>query len=274
MKTPQGIIGEQRMIRVDKKVLEAILSAFDSEDVLLLPEDVELDELQEQFIRGYLCAQKEESGEFGTDEERIRQQILQVRSKYCEPLLEFLFQEGELYHGDLAEKLELSPSGLNAIIKKMMESDPPIIAMMQIGKYKIYSLPEAVKRYMENRSRSKVHEEEKTRTYQGNILLTLQHFVEAAGESWKDVLNLMLQGEEPETDKRVIQSFRELTEQARQAQENDSDSYEVLKRAVRNDILLFLLDEYVEEMKECELIMEEIRQRKNGKRLIRHFKMR
>ena len=75
----------------------------------------------------------------------IQQQIIQSRTKYCEPILKLLFQEGELYHGDLADKLKVSPSGLNNVIKKIMETNPPLIIVNQIGKYKIYTLPDYVK---------------------------------------------------------------------------------------------------------------------------------
>ena len=84
-------------------------------------------------------------------EDPIKRQIIGIRSKYSERILELLAQEGELYHGDLSEKLNMSPSGLNAIIRKMQECDPPIIEIMQIGKYKIYTLPAAVKEYIENK---------------------------------------------------------------------------------------------------------------------------
>lgn len=260
------------MKKVDEKTIEAILNEYQSGEELFLPEEIELDERQEQFIKGYLRAQQREKRTFET-EEAIRQQILQVRSKYCEPILELLFQEGELYHGDLADKLELSPSGLNAIIKKMVESTPPIIEMMQIGKYKIYSLPDAVRRYMDNRNQPRESPKADHRMSGGNLLLSLQHFIEIVNGNWKDELNLLLQGENAEVEDNVRKSFQELMELVRQAEKYDRTGYEQLKKVMGNDVLSFLLDEYMEEIRECNMIMEEIRQRENGEKLIRHFKM-
>ncbi len=261
------------MKKVDTKTLESVLNAYEDSEGVIYPDEITLDDLQEQFVRGFLYAQQREAESFEMEDEEIRQQILQVRSKYSEPILELLFREGELYHGDLAEKLELSPSGLNAIIKKMMEGTKPIIDMMQIGKYKIYTLPDAVKRYMERKTQPEEAQRTAGKVYEGNAVLILQHFVEKTGKNWKDVLSLLLQGKYDEGDEEVKKFFRELIKQARREQEYDADSYEMLKNMLRNDILEQSLEEYIEEMKECDCIMEEIRQRKNGKRLIRHFKM-
>ncbi|MEZ3506547.1 MAG: winged helix-turn-helix domain-containing protein [Lachnospiraceae bacterium] len=260
------------MKRVDEKTIEGILKEYQSEEELFFPEETELDERQEQFIKGYLRAQQKNKGTFETEEE-VRQQILQVRSKYCEPILDLLFQEGELYHGDLADKLELSPSGLNAIIKKMVESTPPIIEMMQIGKYKIYFLPDAVRKYMDNRNQPKESRKPDHRMSEGNLLLSLQHFVEIVNGNWKDELNLLLQGENTEAEDNICRSFQELMELTKQAEEYDRTGYDQLKKAMGNDVLSFLLDEYMEEIRECNSILEEIRQRENGEKLIRHFKM-
>lgn len=261
------------MKRIDEKEVELILHGVGKEDELIFPEGLELDDMQKQFIRGYMHAQQDENGGFAEDDEKIRRQILQVRSKYCEPILEFLFQEGELYHGDLADKMNMSPSGLNAIIKKMMECNPPIIIMTQVGKFTIYSLTDEMKRYMENKSQSKGNRNRGSKVFHENVMLTLQHFVEKAGEDWKDILNLLLQGERTDIGEDIEQSFFELAEQAKQAEECDAENYEMVKKAMKNDILSYLLDEYVAELKECEEIMEEIGQRKNGKRLMRHFRM-
>lgn len=261
------------MKKVDTKTLESALNAYKDTEGFIFPDEITLDDLQKQFVRGFLYAQQKEAGTRELEDEEIRQQILQVRSKYSEPILELLFREGELYHGDLAEKLELSPSGLSAIMKKMMEGTKPIIDMMQIGKYKIYMLPDAVKRYMERKTQPEEEQQTAGKVYEDNAVLILQHFVEKAGKNWKDVLNLLLQGKYDEGDEEVKRFFGELIKYARVEQEYETDSYETLKNMLRNDILEQLLDEYIEEIKECDRIMDEIRQRKNGNKLIRHFTM-
>lgn len=123
-------------------------------------------------------------------DDSIRKQIMGIRSKYCERILELLAVEGELYHGDLSEKLNMSPSGLSVIIKKMQDCDPPIIEIMQIGKYKIYTLPPKVKEYIEANLMEKKRNEKDAKAGRENeqdvvgeddILLCMQHFVEKAG---------------------------------------------------------------------------------------------
>ena len=222
-------------------------------------------------MRGYLCAQQRGTEDFETDSEEIRRQILQVRSKYCESILQLLFREEELYHGDLAEKLSLSPSGLSSIIKKMVEQEPPIIDMTQFGKYTIYTLPDRIRRYMEKRGGFKEIKTPNKELYGVNVLLSLQHFVAAAGAEWRDELNRLLQKRDQESNIEDKGCFFEFIEQAKTAKQYDSGAYGDLKKVIQNDILWYLLDGYLNDLEECEQIMEEIRQRENGEKLVKYF---
>ena len=169
-------------------------------------------------------------------DDTIRKQIIGIRSKYCEPILELLAAEGELYHGDLAEKLNMSPSGLNVIIKKMLECDPPIIEVMQIGKYKIYTIPSAVKEYIENRNSMKKKAVDSENDE--NILLCLQHFVEKAGEKWKDIFNLLLQGVEDGIDDSVKEHFARLMRNIVEASKYNEGEMREVNRFLHNDVLV------------------------------------
>ena len=51
------------------------------------------------------------------DHEAIAQAINSIRSKYGIRILKLLYREGIMYHGDLAGRLEISPSALNAVIR-------------------------------------------------------------------------------------------------------------------------------------------------------------
>lgn len=260
------------MIKCDAKKLKSILDVYDRREEFTFPEEMELDEKQKEFLKGYLCAQIDETEESGEEkEEQIRQQILQVRSKYCEGILESLFYEGELYHGDLAEKMKISPSGLNSIIKKMQEGDIPIINMTQIGKYKIYTLPDEVRKYMEKKSHPKQRKNIDSTKYSRNLLLCLQQFVEKTDSNWRETLNQLLQGDDEEMSEEIKDSFCDLMMQIQWAEKNNEDSFVEVKRILKNDVLIYLLEEYLEEIRECELIKEEILSRKNGKKLLRHF---
>lgn len=259
-------------VKLSKGLLGNILNSYEEEQEVVFPADVELSDEQKYFVRGYLCANGEnvESGTQKTDD-AVRKQILQVRSKYCEPILELLAREGELYHGDLAEKMEMTPSGLNAIIKKMQEGDTTLIETMEIGKYKIYTIPDSVKNYMKNKNRSVDNRPVRKERGNGDLLLALQHFIESVGDGWKDKLNLFLQGEIDENgkDKNAYDKF---VEQVRQT-EQEGEDYIAMKEILNNEVLIYLLERYIVELKECEKIMEEIGRRKNGKKLLRHFTM-
>ncbi|MBD5523919.1 MAG: hypothetical protein HDR04_05795 [Lachnospiraceae bacterium] len=260
------------MEKFDVKKVKSILEIYDQQGEFVFPEEMELDEKQKEFLSGYLCAQMYEAAELEEGkEEEIRQQILQVRSKYCEEILKLLFNEGELYHGDLAQKMKLSPSGLNSIIKKMQEGDTPIINMMQIGKYKIYTLPDEVRKYMEKKAHPKQRQVVDSPKNSRNLLLCLQRFVEKADYNWKEIMNRLLLGDEEEISDDIRNCFRDLMTQVQWAEENDEDSFAEIKKALKNDVLIYLLEEYLDEIRECELIREEILSRKNGKRLLRHF---
>lgn len=208
----------------------------------------------------------------------IRKRIIGIRSKYCEPILELLAKEGELYHGDLAEKLDIAPSGLNVIIKKMLEGDPPIIEVTQIGKYKIYTLPIEIKDYMLNRELEKIALSEGEEALQAkknsdNVLLCVQYFVEKAGIKWRDLLNLMLQEDEDDVDPEVQKAFERLMKCIKNAAKYKEDQIDELNKFLNNDVLVYLVQRYLEEVDECEMILAEIKKRENGKRLVRHFKI-
>ena len=203
----------------------------------------------------------------------IKKQIMGVRTKYCEPILELLAQEGELYHGDLSEKLNMNPSGLNAIIKKMQECDPPIIEITQTGKYKIYTLPPEVKEYIDDKKRDETTRKSFSQVYTAgeNVLICMQHFVENAGSNWKDQLNLLLQGAGEEIDIGTKEQFERLMHTIIEASKYREEEVEQLYRFIDNPVLTYLIQEYLDEIEKCEEILSRIGSEENGKKLARHF---
>lgn len=173
------------------------------------------------------------------DYSAIQQQIIQSRTKYCERILKLLYQEGELYHGDLADKLKVSPSGLHAVIKKIMETNPPLIIVNQIGKYKIYTLPEYVKNYFCNECNTLI-------TGNDNLFLNLQIFIDSAGVDWKKQMNLLLQHEEDDISEETIAQFRNLIVLLVNAYKNWDSDWKKVVRFLGNDVLEFLIKEYKE----------------------------
>lgn len=178
------------------------------------------------------------------------------------------------------EKLNMSPSGLNAIIRKMQECDPPIIEIMQIGKYKIYTLPAAVKEYIENKKNEKNNAVEQDAEggfkpcESENVLLCMQHFIDKAGESWRTILNLLLQDADCDADIEVKKYFGKLMEVIVNASKYNEEEIDELNKFFNNDVLGYLIQEYLDEIDECEEILRQVEARENGAKLVRHFKIR
>lgn len=215
-------------------------------------------------------------------DDSIRKQIISIRSKYCERILELLAREGELYHGDLSDRLNMAPSGLNSIIKKMQECDPPIIEIMQIGKYKIYTLPANVKEYMEMNLMEKKRNEKDAAAgrenaqdsiEEGNVLLCMQHFVEKAGGQWRDVFNQLLRDIPCDVDIETRKQFDRLMELIVDAAKYKEEDLDELNRFIHNEVLEYLIQDYLNEIEECEKILDEIRHRPGGEKLLRHFRI-
>ena len=252
---------------VDVDLLSRILKKYESEPKVTFDE-LELDEGQKSYVTGYLACM-EERDDTGSLEETVREQINQVRSKYCEPILDILETEGDLYHGDLADKLELSPSGLNAIIKKMQEAELPLIQTSQIGKYKIYSLSEETKEYLRQKrmkgdqrlDRKSLNEEKRT-----SLFLPLQRFVESAGTGWKDMLGELLQGDHAECTEQTLNHFYEFTGQMAELSRHKSMDVERIQKFLGNDVLNYLLEDFLKEEIQCQDYLTAMEESENGRR--------
>lgn len=181
------------------------------------------------------------------ERERIEQEINQVRSKYGEKILNFLKAERCMYHGDLAAKLEISPSGLNAIIKKMTEGEITLIHVEQVGKFKKYSLPDEVRQYMENENPEQQGNGIPRKACGAGLFLPVQRFVEVAGESWREILNLLLCGEDAGISQEVIRAFNDFIKQLEELYVLESPELCLIRKFIKNEVLLYLLDEYLQE---------------------------
>lgn len=270
-------------MEINDELIERILRQYDAFMESGVLDDIKMDEEKKRFVQGYLCSMMQRDNMRKNDDSLIRSQIIQTRSKYCEPVLELLASEGELYHGDLADKLDLSPSGLNAIIKKMQETEIPIIKTTQIGKYKIYSLPENVRDYILKKGRTdgpeeepevnEMHQPERDKKIP-DIFLCLQHFAELAGKDWKDDLNLLFRGMEERYSAEIREAFGVFADALQVIYQEDQEKIEDLRRILHNDVLAFFMEDY---MKNYDLRKELKRRKEAGdltsmdKRFIRNL---
>lgn len=234
-----------------KSIVEQIEKGSSPEQIL---EQTGLDEEQKWYVMGDLKAleEKEESFE---KLEMVREQIYRVRSKYCEPILQLLAKEGKLYHGDLAEKLDISPSGLNAIIKKINESDIPLIITEQIGKYKIYSLSQEAKDYFCN------YEELAEGSYKNEkkVFVALQKLIDVLEENWREKLNRLLCGEYKNMDEAVKSMFQTFIGNMLDVKQDCPEQYQEVLLFLKNEMLIYLLEKYLQKAERFEtLLLEEI----------------
>ncbi len=257
-------------MEINDELIGRILRQYDAFIESGVLDDVKVEGERKLFVQGYLCSIMQRENMQKTGDSLIRSQIIQTRSKYCEPVLELLASEGELYHGDLADKLNLSPSGLNAIIKKMQETEIPIIQTTQIGKYKIYSLPDNVKDFILKKEQANDLEEELEADDRcsmekdkqiPDIFLYLQHFVELAGEHWKDDLSLLFRGMEENFSTEIREAFAAFTDALRIIYQEDQEKKNDLKRIFHNDVLVFFMEDY---MKNYDLRKELDRRKADG----------
>lgn len=79
--------------------------------------------------------------------------IAGIKTGYKERILSILFERGTLLHKELAAALDVSASGLNAIVKLMNGTSVKMINVEEVSKYKLYSLtPIAYKYIKENKA--------------------------------------------------------------------------------------------------------------------------
>lgn len=172
---------------------------------------------------------------------QMEETIKQVRSKYTEKILNLLDKEGSLHHGDVADKLNLSPSGLNAIIRKMQDLEV-LININEIGKYKIYSLSDDMKTYFRLKNERIVYLHDQSDRH--GLFLPLQRFAQAAGKDWMDALNVCLTGEDTEESDEVKDAFSAFIHQAEQLSSNDLKRIEAI---LENDVLIRIFRLYMSE---------------------------
>lgn len=176
--------------------------------------------------------------------EVMEQEMDKIRSKYGEKILKKLWENRMMYHGDLATQLSLSPSGLNAIIKKMEQVTPSLVHIEQVGKFKKYSLSDEMQEYMDHAYSSQPERGEQLESETPGLFIPIQRFVEGAGAGWREVFNLLLCGEDAGTSQEIQNDFDCLIRQLEQLYKNNRQGLLQLQHFIGNEVLIYLMDEY------------------------------
>lgn len=179
------------------------------------------------------------------DNKSIKRQIQEVNSKHCLPILSAINKDNGISQGELALKMNLLPSGLSAVIKKMENCDIPLVIVTQTGKYRRYSLPEYMERYLAEQEKEKSGERTQ-RMQKENLFLLLQRFVEEAGSDWKGTMNFLLQNEEIDDSSSIGKTFTAFINQMKKRTIAHDEGVDEIRVFINNDVLLYLIDKYIE----------------------------
>ena len=177
------------------------------------------------------------------DKKSIEKQIQYINSKHCKSVLTIIYEEDGINQGEIARKLNLLPSGLSLVLKKMETSEIPLVNVSQTGKFRRYSLPEYVKNYM--RDLNKGGDDEKVETEE-SLFLSLQRFVECKGHVWKEELNRLLLAEADEQSGTKVDAFYAFMENMKKKSIKSDDSVIDVKKFIDNEVLIYLIDKYIE----------------------------
>jgi DNA-binding MarR family transcriptional regulator len=174
----------------------------------------------------------------------IERQIQDIASKHCESILLVIYEEDKISQGEIAKKLNLLPSGLSVVLKKMETSDIPLVNVSQNGKFRRYSLPDYMRTYL---SDVKVNKANDQKEKEESLFLLLQRFVEYAGHDWKEEMNRLLLTEELEQSNLKINAFYAFMEEMKKKSlKLDSNCVNEIKKFIDNEVLIYLIDKYIE----------------------------
>ena len=180
------------------------------------------------------------------EREQIERQIDQIRSKHTRPILKLLEHEHSMYHGELAEQLNISPSGLNAIIKKMLAAELPLIEVDQIGKFKKYSLSKEIAEHFTVFFPEQKGKRETVISGKLGLFIPIQRFIEICGDRWRENLSQLLCGEDEEYPQEIKDAFEVFIKQLQELYRNNDPGLIQLKRFIHNEAVLYLLDGYLQ----------------------------
>lgn len=126
--------------------------------------------------------------------------IAQIRQKYRDPLLMEIYESGRIIHAGLANRLSVSVSGLNAIIKKMNEVPIKPIRETKAGKFKFYTLTGDGKKYVESTLLPSVISNRRDSEEVHNLFLLLAMYKDQHQDAWCKNLKIFLEKESESAD--------------------------------------------------------------------------
>lgn len=126
--------------------------------------------------------------------------IAQIKQKYRDPLLMEIYESGRIIHAGLANRLPVSVSGLNAIIKKMNEAPIQPIRETKAGKFKFYTLTGEGKKYVESTLLPSVISNRRDSEEVHNLFSLLAMYKDQHQDTWCKNIKMFLEKERESTD--------------------------------------------------------------------------
>ncbi|MCM1038806.1 MAG: hypothetical protein NC434_05730 [Ruminococcus sp.] len=128
--------------------------------------------------------------------------VMQIKQKYRDSVLLEIYESDRILHAELANRLSVSASGLNAVIKKMNEGPVKTIREIKAGKFKFYTLTKEGTEYVETIILPSLIVSGQDTEEVHNMLHLLSLFKDKNPEVWPDKLVELSEKEyaEPEND--------------------------------------------------------------------------
>lgn len=121
--------------------------------------------------------------------------IVHLKQKYKDSVLFEIYQSDRILHSVLANRINVSPSGLNAIIKRLNDISEKPIYIEKSGKFTYYSLSLTGKEYVEEILISSFADDEKEKKAIRNIYQLLIAFKDKNQTVWEEKLLAIISGE-------------------------------------------------------------------------------
>lgn len=122
--------------------------------------------------------------------------IYTLKQKYKDSLLLEIYECSRILHSVLAGRILVSPSGLNAIIKKLNEVDHAPIHIDKKSKFTFYSLEEAGSKYVEEILLPQIIPSDGSKQWIDDMVQLLGAFKDKNAKSWIEKLGNILEKEE------------------------------------------------------------------------------
>jgi len=123
--------------------------------------------------------------------------IFTLRQKYKDPLLFMLYENPKMLHSNVAHYMQVSQSGLTAIVKKLYDADDEPIEVEKQSKFTFYSLRESGKEYVEQILLPQIIPDNSSESSVHNIVQLLMIFKSHNPKAWSEELAGMLEDPEP-----------------------------------------------------------------------------